>query len=178
MVFVSAFLIFGTTISSILSQLVPAFPNCKDLNPINSHVEEIVNRSNNIIAATNDFSSFLDVQMSIAARSVLIAVSSLCMAAAVIAYRFEIHNINGQWSETYVLRTKLSSLLTLFFLGSILFVTMSLAINSRFDWLGGILSAIVDQKTSIQGGDLQKSVRLEEIKSLRISLIDFYGGIG
>ena len=49
----------------------------------------------------------------------------------------------------------------LFFLGSVMFVSMSIAIDSRFDWLGDILSQFTNS-----------------ITALRRSVIDFYGGVG
>lgn len=58
------------------------------------------------------------------------AVSSLVVAAACLAYRYERKAINGAWSDSYVLRQKLNSLLTLFFIASALLVITNVALNS------------------------------------------------
>ena len=79
-------------------------------------------------------------QADIAMRLVCIAVAALISAAAVIAWRFEVDDIDGPWSDTYVLRHKLKSLLTLFFLGSVLLVVSNLALSALTDVTGAVLA--------------------------------------
>ena len=61
---------------------------------------------------------------------VVTTVSALTAAAAALAYRYETEDIDGAWADTYVLRHKLKSLLTLFFLGSIVLVSSNIALSS------------------------------------------------
>jgi hypothetical protein len=114
-----------------------------------------------VIAGASTLNKSLIYLGEISTCFVLIGVTSVILAAAVLAFRFETPKINGNWSLPYVLRSKLHSLLMLFFLGSVMFVSMSIAIDSRFDWLGDILSQFTNS-----------------ITALRRSVIDFYGGVG
>jgi hypothetical protein len=86
----------------------------------------------------------LDWHSVIGAGAVSLAVSSLVVAAACLAYRYERKAINGAWSDSYVLRQKLNSLLTLFFIASALLVITNVALNSAMGWSGAILDAISD----------------------------------
>ena len=61
---------------------------------------------------------------------IVLAVAALMIAASAVAWRFDLENINGRWADTYVLRHKLKSLLTLFFLSSVLLVSSNLALAS------------------------------------------------
>jgi hypothetical protein len=94
----------------------------------------------------------LDLQMQIGAGLVSLAVFSLVIAAATLAHRYERSNINGAWSDSYVLRHKLNSLLTLFFTASILLVLINVALSSAMDWSSGILDA-VSAATADQSSD-------------------------
>jgi len=76
------------------------------------------------------------------ALGVSIGVISLILAAALLAWRFETHDINGAWSDSYVLRHKLHSLLTLFFIGSVLLVVTNIALASAMDWTAGVLEVV------------------------------------
>src|SRR5271169_2251048 len=76
------------------------------------------------------------------ALSVSIAVSSLVVAAACFAFRFETGDPNGAWSDSYVLRHKLNSLLTVFFVASILLVVINVALTSAMDWSGAVVDAV------------------------------------
>lgn len=76
------------------------------------------------------------------ALAVSIVVSSLVVAAACFAYRYETNDINGAWSDSYVLRHKLNSLLTLFFVASILLVVINVALTSAMDWSGAAVDAV------------------------------------
>jgi hypothetical protein len=84
----------------------------------------------------------LGLQMQIGAGLVSLTVFSLIIAAATLAHRYERSNINGAWSDSYVLRHKLNSLLTLFFIASILLVLTNVAFSSAMDWSSGILDAV------------------------------------
>jgi hypothetical protein len=86
----------------------------------------------------------LDWHSVIGAGAVSLAVSSLVVAAACLAYRYERQDINGAWSDSYVLRQKLNSLLTLFFIASALLVMTNVALNSVMGWSGAILDVISD----------------------------------
>jgi hypothetical protein len=94
----------------------------------------------------------LDLQMQIGAGLVSLAVFSLIIAAATLAHRYERSNVNGAWSDSYVLRHKLNSLLTLFFIASILLVLTNVALSSAMDWSSGILDA-VSTATTDQSSD-------------------------
>ena len=86
----------------------------------------------------------LDWHSVIGAGAVSLAVSSLVVAAACLAYRYERKDINGAWSDSYVLRQKLNSLLTLFFIASALLVITNVALNSAMGWSGAVLDVISD----------------------------------
>ena len=86
----------------------------------------------------------LDWHSVIGAGAVSLAVSSLVVAAACLAYRYERKAINGAWSDSYVLRQKLNSLLTLFFIASALLVITNVALNSAMGWSGAVLDVISD----------------------------------
>lgn len=86
----------------------------------------------------------LDWHSVIGAGAVSLAVSSLVVAAACLAYRYERQDINGAWSDSYVLRQKLNSLLTLFFIASALLVITNVALNSAMGWSGAVLDVISD----------------------------------
>ena len=90
------------------------------------------------------FSAALDWHIRIGAGAVSVAVASLLVAAACLAYRYERNHINGPWSDSYVLRQKLNSLLTLFFVGSALLVITNVALNSAMGWSGALLGVISD----------------------------------
>ena len=94
----------------------------------------------------------LDLQMRIGAGLVSLAVFSLIIAAATLAHRYERSNINGAWSDSYVLRHKLNSLLTLFFIASILLALTNVALSSAMDWSSGILDAVSAATTSSDSG--------------------------
>ncbi len=140
----------------------------------------------------------LDGQMLMGAVSVTIGVVALIMAAATATYRFEIRRINGAWSDSYVLRHKLNSLLTLFFLGSIVLVITNIALSSAMDWSGGVLD-LIDAATSEQQSKsvdaatpvplsakdadakaLAKAVSedFDSIKTLRAAVASFGGLVG
>ena len=86
----------------------------------------------------------LDWHIRIGAGAVSVAVASLLVAAACLAYRYERNHINGPWSDSYVLRQKLNSLLTVFFVGSALLVITNVALNSAMGWSGALLDVISD----------------------------------
>jgi len=81
-------------------------------------------------------------QMGLGAMAVSIGVVSLTFAAALLGWRFETKDINGAWSDSYVLRHKINNALTLFFIGSILLVVTTVALSSATDWTGGVLDAV------------------------------------
>ena len=64
------------------------------------------------------------------------------MAAAAVAWRYEPDEINGSWSNSYVLREKLNALLTLFVLGSALLVVANIAFGALLDWSVNLASAV------------------------------------
>jgi hypothetical protein len=86
-------------------------------------------------------------QAGLGALCVSIGVASLALAAALLAWRFETHDVNGAWSDSYVLRHKLNSLLTLLFVGSVLLVVTNIALASAMDWTSGVLDVV---KTATQ----------------------------
>ena len=71
---------------------------------------------------------------------VMLAVAALIAAAATLSWRFELGAIDEAWSDTYVLRHKLKSLLTLFFLGSVLLVSSNIALSSLTNTWTAVLS--------------------------------------
>jgi hypothetical protein len=87
-------------------------------------------------------------QMSWGATAVAIAVTSLILAAALLGWRFETDEPNGAWSDTYVLRHKINTVLTLFFIGSALLVVTTVALSSATNWVGGVLDTIATATTS------------------------------
>jgi hypothetical protein len=87
-------------------------------------------------------------QMGWGAAAVSIAVTSLIMAAALLGWRFETTKPNDAWSDTYVLRHKINTVLTLFFIGSALLVVTTVALSSATNWVGGILDTIAAATTS------------------------------
>ena len=54
---------------------------------------------------------------------------------------------NGAWSDSYVLRQKLNSLLTVFFAASILLVVINVALTSAMDWSGAVVDAVSGSKS-------------------------------
>ena len=93
----------------------------------------------------------LYVQMGWGAKAVSIGVVSLILAAALLGWRFERKDINGAWSDSYVLRHKINNALTLFFIGSMLLVVMTIALASATDWTTGVLDAVKAATASESG---------------------------
>jgi hypothetical protein len=109
--------------------------------------------------------------------AVTAGVLSFIQAAAVLAYRFEISDVNGTWSYPYVLRQKLHTLLTLFFIGSIMLVSYNVAVSSAMDWL----KELVENADKIIGSSSAKSQADNAITiftTLQASLKNFSGGLG
>jgi hypothetical protein len=75
-----------------------------------------------------------------------------------------------------VLRNKLHTLLTLFFIGSIMLVGTSVALNSRMDWWNGVLD-VVRHATNGSSSD-SADLTFDSIKTLRGSVAYFVGGVG
>ncbi len=125
-----------------------------------------------------------------------------------LAWRFETYDINGAWSDSYVLRHKLNSLLTLFFVGSVLLVVTNIALASAMNWTGNVLD-IVSAATpsaatpSDSGGNQPASSRgsragagkgdqtanptaksdpiaaeFSSLKTLKTSIVSFAGALG
>jgi hypothetical protein len=126
--------------------------------------------------AVTQLNNFLISQVRIGTFAVAMGISSLSLAAAVVSYRFETHDINGTWSHPYVLRNKLHTLLTLFFIGSIMLVSTSVALNSRMDWWNGVLD-VVRHATSSNSPDTT-ALTFDSIERLRGSVAYFVGGVG
>jgi hypothetical protein len=82
------------------------------------------------------------------AAAVSIAVTSLMLAAALLGWRFEKTEPNEAWSDTYVLRHKINTVLTLFFIGSALLVVTTVALSSGANWAGGVLDTIATATAS------------------------------
>jgi hypothetical protein len=95
-------------------------------------LHELPNTACNTAAAA--FEKSLTSQVLIGIIAAVGAMSALGTAVMTIAWRFETTDINGRWSDSYILREKLNLLLTLFFLGSALLVMGSLALNATLDW--------------------------------------------
>jgi hypothetical protein len=95
----------------------------------------------------------LYAQMWWGAMAVSIGVVSLIFAAALLGWRFETTKINGAWSDTYVLRHKINTLLTLFFIGSALLVVTNIALSSATDWVSGALDVIAAATQPDSKGD-------------------------
>jgi hypothetical protein len=135
------------------------------------------------------------------ALGVSVAVSSLVVAAACFAFRFETGDPNGAWSDSYVLRHKLNSLLTVFFAASILLVVINVALTSAMDWSGAVVDAVTNSKsdkaqtipatapghhakaatgsaTGDDTGSNADSPAAGSIKSLRSSVVTFAGILG
>ncbi len=64
---------------------------------------------------------------------VALAAVALALAAALLCFRFESHEVNGRWADTYVLRHKLKGLMTLFLFGSIVLVASNIALAGYAD---------------------------------------------
>jgi hypothetical protein len=92
--------------------------------------------------AVKNLKHLLDRQVLIGAWSVTFGVTALMLAASMSTFRFEITEINGIWSKGFVLRGKLHTLLTLFFIGSIILVISNIALSAALDWVAGILDLI------------------------------------
>jgi hypothetical protein len=90
-------------------------------------------------------------QMSLGAAAVSVAVMSLILAAALLGWRFERKQPNEAWSDTYVLRHKINTVLTLFFIGSALLVVTTIALSSATNWVGAVLDTIA-AATTTDGG--------------------------
>jgi hypothetical protein len=80
------------------------------------------------------------------------AAVALIFGAATIAFRFERDDINGAWSDSYVLREKLNALLTLLFIAAALLVVANVAFGALVDWTMQIGAAAKDT------ADLMKDV--------------------
>ncbi len=93
----------------------------------------------------------LYVQMGWGAVAVSIGVVSLILAAALLGWRFERKDINGAWSDSYVLRHKINNVLTLFFIGSMLLVVTTIALASATDWTSGVLDVVKAATASDSG---------------------------
>jgi hypothetical protein len=132
----------------------------------------------------------LDFKMQVGAFCVAAAVSSLIVAAGCLAHRYERNDINGAWSDSYVLRQKLNTLLTLFFIGSILLVITNVALSSAMDWSSGLLDVVSDA-TSFEPPDSDKphdaaaaakvkapAAAFASVKELRTSIGNFAGVLG
>ena len=126
--------------------------------------------------AVTQLNTFLLSQVRIGTFAVAMGISSLSLAAAVLSYRFETHEINGIWSHPYVLRNKLHTLLTLFFIGSLMLVGTSVSLNSRMDWWSGVLD-VVRHATSSDSASATDLI-FDSIKTLRGSVAYFVGGVG
>jgi hypothetical protein len=110
-------------------------------------------RSCQVIVTLENLKSFLDRQARIGAFFLIVGVISLISASAVLAYRFETLNPNGAWSNSYVLRHKLSSALTLSFIGSIMLVSYNIALSSALDWWGdGLKIVYLESDSNVSGG--------------------------
>jgi hypothetical protein len=129
------------------------------------------------LLALHSLQEQLYLQMRWGALGVSIGVVSLILAAALLAWRFETNNINGAWSDSYVLRHKLNSLLTLFFIGSVLLVVTNIALASAMDWTSGVLDLV--HATTVQDGE-PKGIAAEfaSLKALKTSISSFAGGLG
>jgi hypothetical protein len=134
----------------------------------------------------------LDSDMQFGAFCVAAAVASLIVAAACLAHRYERNDINGAWSDSYVLRHKLNTLLTLFFVGSITLVATNVALSSAMDWSNGLLDVVSDS-TGFEPADAQKphdagaaanspakaqAEAFASIKTLKTSVGSFAGSLG
>jgi hypothetical protein len=136
----------------------------------------------------------LDWHMRIGALFVAIAVASLIVAAASLAHRYERNDINGAWSDSYVLRHNLNSLLTLFFIASVLLVVTNVALSAAMDWSSGLLD-VVSNATSADKPDVgatkaaavpaadearakASAAAFASIKTLKGSVANFTGGLG
>ena len=95
-----------------------------------------------VLSDGQSLESALSTQTKFGTAAVSIAVASLLTAAACFAFRYQRHDINGAWSDSYVLRHKLKTLLTLFFIGSILLVITNVALNSAMEWSGAMLDVV------------------------------------
>jgi hypothetical protein len=126
--------------------------------------------------AVTQLNTFLISQVRIGTFAVALGISSLSLAAAVLSYRFETHDLDGAWSHPYVLRNKLHTLLTLFFIGSIMLVATSVSLNSRMDWWNGVLD-VVRHATNTGSSDAT-DLTFDSIRTLRGSVAYFVGGVG
>jgi hypothetical protein len=138
-------------------------------------------------------------QMEWGAKAVSVGVVSLVLAAALLGWRFERKDINGAWSDSYVLRHKLNNALTLFFVGSILLVVTTLALSSATDWTGAVLdvvrTATAPESTAAapasQSGATKAAgptetaaaadpaaAEFDTLKSLKTSISSFAGALG
>jgi hypothetical protein len=138
-VFGCASFLLGSDIAYTSSLLFP-FPPEKDCG---------------VFATLESLKRFLDQQARMGAFFLIVGVISLISASAVLAYRFETRDPNGAWSNSYVLRHKLSSALTLSFIGSIMLVSYNIALSSALDWWGDGLQVIYLESTANapSGGD-------------------------
>ena len=117
----------------------------------------------------------LNAQMRIGAGCVAVAVMSLIVATACLAHRYERNDVNGAWSNRFVLRGNLNNLLTLFFIGSILLVITNIALASAMDWPSGLLDVMSAATNPNAGG---AAAAFASIKTLRASVTGFTGVLG
>jgi hypothetical protein len=138
-VFGSASFFLGSDISYTSSLLFP-FPKASDCR---------------VFETLESLKRFLDQQARMGVFFLIVGVISLISASAVLAYRFETRDPNGAWSNSYVLRHKLSSALTLSFIGSIMLVSYNIALSSALDWWGDGLQVVYLESASnvSSGGD-------------------------
>ncbi len=87
---------------------------------------------------------------------------------AFLAWRFETDDINGNWSDSYVLREKLNALMSLFFIAAILLVVANLFLTS----LIGASGALVAELKAPDGGP-----SADALKAYASSLGNYFGGV-
>jgi hypothetical protein len=106
-----------------------------------------------VVGTLESLKRFLDQQARMGVFFLIVGVISLISASAVLAYRFETPDPNGAWSNSYVLRHKLSSALTLSFIGSIMLVSYNIALSSALDWWGdGLKIVYLESDSNVSSG--------------------------
>jgi hypothetical protein len=127
-VFLGASFAVGNRIDGLFQRLFPAPASALE------HCE--------ILKAVKVLNEQLYVQMGRGALAVSVGVVSLILAAALLGWRFERKDINGAWSDSFVLRHKINNVLTLFFIASILLVITTIALSAATDWTSGVLDVV------------------------------------
>ena len=109
---------------------------------------------------------FLRFHAEFATFAATAAAVAIGASVVVIAWRFEIEDVNGNWSDSYVLREKLNLLLSLLFIGAALLALANASFGALLDWSNSEIG-VEALKTKWPSADALKSFA---------SAIGAYGG--